>query len=64
METSQRILDMRRQLESVATGLGDESLEIIRGAVERGETKRPAEDKLVLQARRSVEKAIRCLERL
>ena len=59
---SERIRTIRDQLELLAAELTDESISILRDAVDRGETRRPEADKKVLQARRSVEKAIRSLE--
>lgn len=57
-----RVSEIRSRLESLAEELTDVSLEVLREAVEAGETKRPAIDKRLGQARRAVEKAARLLE--
>ncbi len=62
MTASDRVLDVRERLASIVVDLTDESIATLREAVEQGEVKRPEQDKKILQARRSVEKAIRLLE--
>ncbi len=57
-----RIDDIRIRLESIAEELTDVSVDLLREAVEAGETKRPEIDKRLAQARRAVEKASRALE--
>lgn len=57
-----RIAEIRHDLESIAESLTDVSMEILRSALEAGETSRPALDKKISQARRAVEKAARLLE--
>jgi hypothetical protein len=57
-----RIADIRARLESITEELTDVSIEVLRAAVEAGETRRPAMDKKLSQARRAVEKAARLLE--
>lgn len=50
------------QLEDIAERLNDVAMGIISEAIEHGETTRPAVEKRVSQARRSVEKAIHQLK--
>ncbi|MEM9562198.1 MAG: hypothetical protein AAGA93_06265 [Actinomycetota bacterium] len=57
-----RIDDIRSRLESIAEELTDVSVDLLREAVEAGETARPEMDKRLAQARRAVEKASRALE--
>ena len=57
-----RVAEIRDRLESIAEELTDVSVELLRSAVEAGETKRPDADKRLGQARRAVEKAVRHLE--
>ena len=57
-----RVSEIRSRLESIAEELTDVSVEVLRAAVEAGETKRPEVDKRLGQARRAVEKAARLLE--
>lgn len=57
-----RIADIQLRLESIAEELADVSIDLLREAVEAGETKRPELDKRLSQARRAVEKAARSLE--
>ena len=56
-----RIADIQARLESITDELTDVSVEVLRAAVEAGETKRPPIDKKLSQARRAVEKAARLL---
>lgn len=57
-----RITDIRMRLESITEELTDISVELLREAVEAGESTRPPMDKKLSQARRAVEKATRLLE--
>ncbi len=57
-----RLSEIRSRLESIAEELTDVSVEVLRAAVEAGETKRPEMDKRLGQARRAVEKAARLLD--
>jgi len=50
-------------LRGVSEALADRSLAILKEAHSAGETKRPEEERVVSQARRSVEKAIALLSR-
>lgn len=50
-------------LRSVSEALADRSLTILKEAHSAGETKRPDDERVVSQARRSVEKAIALLSR-
>jgi hypothetical protein len=50
-------------LRSVSDALADRSLAILKEAHSAGETKRPEDERIVSQARRSVEKAIALLSR-
>ena len=57
----QRVADIVSRLESIGEELTDLSVDLLRSAVEAGETKRPAVDKQLSQARRAIEKATRAL---
>ncbi len=57
-----RIVDLRLRLEGIAEELTEVSVEVLRTAVESGESKRPDIDKRLSQARRAVEKATRALD--
>lgn len=59
-----RIADIHMRLESIAEELTDASIDLLRSAVEAGESKRPTADKKLSQARRAVEKAARLLEQI
>jgi hypothetical protein len=53
--------ELADRLDAVAEELGDLALESLRGALERGDSSRPAEEKRLSQARRAVEKAAHLL---
>lgn len=57
-----RIADIQARLTSMAEELTEISVDVLREAVEAGETRRPEIDKRLSQARRAVEKAARVLE--
>ncbi len=57
-----RIADIQSRLSAIGEELTDISVEVLRSAVEAGETKRPPLDKNLSQARRAVERAARALE--
>ncbi|WP_420638081.1 hypothetical protein [Candidatus Poriferisocius sp.] len=50
-----------RQLEQIAEQLDDLAMTVLRDAVDQGATARPEEEKKLVRARRSVEKAISIL---
>jgi len=56
-----RVQEICAQLESISEALGDVSFDLLREAVEKGASKRPAADKKLAQARRAVDKAARLL---
>lgn len=56
--------DIAADIESLAEELADHALEVLRGAHERGESGRPEREKILTQARRSLEKAAGLLRRL
>lgn len=56
--------EIAADLESLAEELADHALEVLRGAHERGESGRPEREKILTQARRSLEKAAGLLRRL
>ena len=56
-----QLADISDELEAISERLGDISIQLLRDAVESGETKRPTLDKTVSQARRAVDKAARLL---
>ena len=57
-----RIADIQARLTGIVEELTDISVDVLREAVEAGETRRPEIDKRLSQARRAVEKAARLLE--
>ena len=59
-----RIAEIQMRLESITEELTDVSVDVLRTALESGETTRPAIDKKLGQARRAVEKAARILEQV
>lgn len=52
------------RLETVAADLDEIAFDQLREAVADGEVKRPADDKKLMQARRSIEKAVGILRQL
>lgn len=59
-----RIKEMVERLEGLSEELADESLETLRAAHAAGETRRPERERVISQARRSVEKAAALLRRI
>ncbi len=57
-----RIADIHSRLTSIGEDLTEVSVDLLRSALEDGETKRPPLDKKLSQARRAVEKAARLLD--
>lgn len=55
------IEDLRARLEAIAEELADLALDRLRAAVERGQTKRPDDERRLTRARRAVERAIALL---
>jgi hypothetical protein len=49
--------DIRNRLEAIAEELADLAMEALRDAIEAGERGRPASERRLTQARRSVERA-------
>lgn len=49
--------DIRARLEGIAEELADLAMESLRQAIDAGEQRRPAEERRLTQARRSVERA-------
>jgi hypothetical protein len=49
--------DIRARLEAIAEELADLAMESLRQAIDAGEQRRPAEERRLTQARRSVERA-------
>jgi hypothetical protein len=58
-----RLEELRTELASISERLQDLSIDILREALDRGETSRPPIDKTLAAARRAVDKAVRTLER-
>jgi hypothetical protein len=58
-----KLTELVETLRGVSDALADRSLSILKEAYSAGETKRPEDERLVSQARRSVEKAIALLSR-
>lgn len=61
-EVNDRVSDIREQLESLGEQLAELSIDVLRQAVDDGETTRPPLEKKLTQARRAVEKATRLLD--
>ena len=59
-ENAEQIID---QLKLISDQLGDRALSVLKEAHAAGESKRPAEERTLTQARRAVEKAISLLTR-
>jgi hypothetical protein len=49
--------DLAERLEAIAEDLAERAIEALRAAVERGDERRPDDERRLTQARRSVEKA-------
>lgn len=62
--STQGIDDIIARLEEISESLGEQSMTLLRDAIDRGETARPGEEKTVSQARRAVDKAIHLLSGL
>lgn len=56
-----RLAELRNELASISERLQDLSIDILREAVDRGETTRPPIDKTLAATRRAVDKAVRTL---
>jgi len=56
--------DVVADVETLMEELADHALEVLREAHERGETGRPEREKVLTQARRSLEKAATLIKRL
>lgn len=56
--------DIISRLEAISESLGEQSMTLLRDAIERGETARPNDEKVVSQARRALDKAIHLLSGL
>jgi hypothetical protein len=61
---SNRYADLAARLREIEGELDDASMDVLSQAVADGVTARPPEDKVLTQARRSVEKAATLLETL
>ncbi len=57
-----RLEELKIELESISERLQDLSIDILREAVDQGETTRPPIDKTLAAARRAVDKAVRTLD--
>ena len=57
-----RLEELKTELESISERLQDLSIDILREAVDQGETTRPPIDKTLAAARRAVDKAVRTLD--
>ncbi len=64
MPVSRDVDDLIDRLRSVSEDLADRAIALLSEASRAGETKRPAAEKSLTQARRAVEKAIATLESL
>jgi hypothetical protein len=61
---SDRFAALADRLDAIADELGDTALEELKGAVRRGDDKRPVAERTLTQARRAVEKAAHLLRAL
>lgn len=59
-----RVKGIVERLEGISEELADESIETLRAAHAAGETRRPERERVISQARRSVEKAAALLRRI
>jgi len=59
---NERLQELKTELESISERLQDLSIDILREAVDQGETTRPPIDKTLAAARRAVDKAVRTLD--
>ena len=50
--------DIRARLEGIAEELAEKALDVLRDAVEKGETGRPPEERRLTRARAAVERAV------
>ena len=57
----QQIADIQSRLDGIVEELTDVSVQVLREAVEAGETRRPEIDKRLTRARRAIERAARLL---
>ena len=53
--------DIRIRLENIAEELADRALDVLREAVDKGETGRPAEERRLTRARAAVDRAVSIL---
>lgn len=56
--------DIIARLEEIGESLGEQTMMLLREAIERGETSRPVAEKVISQARRAVDKAVHLLSGL
>ncbi|MFM8825722.1 MAG: hypothetical protein ACKOFT_01425 [Actinomycetota bacterium] len=56
--------DIIARLEEIGESLGEQTMMLLREAIERGETSRPGAEKVISQARRAVDKAVHLLSGL
>lgn len=64
MTTTPDVSDLIERLRAVSEDLADRAISILSEASREGQTKRPADERAITQARRAVEKAIATLESL
>lgn len=62
MDHHGRLEEIRQRLLNLGDELEDIGLDVLRQAVDNGETKRPPIEKTIATARRAVDKAARALE--
>ncbi len=62
MDHDGRLEEIRQRLLNLGDELEDIGLDVLRQAVDNGETKRPPIEKTIATARRAVDKAARALE--
>ncbi|MEO6123019.1 MAG: hypothetical protein ABIR32_04860 [Ilumatobacteraceae bacterium] len=61
---SERFDDLADRLDAIAEEIAEAAIDELRGALQRGEAKRPTLEKRLTQSRRAVEKASHLLRRL
>lgn len=62
MDHDARLEEIRQRLVNLGDELEDIGLDVLREAVDKGETKRPPIEKTIATARRAIDKAARTLE--
>ncbi len=62
MTIENRMIEIRQEIERLGEQIEDLALDLLREAVEQGATARPPQEKPLMVARRSLDKAARALD--